>query len=109
MTFHTVIHEAALFLKHNLQFVTFGITAVMITLIGPYINGTVKRVTASWHWIVRYILFVLLCTLGYGFLSHTLYSWMKKWFIHLPEMQLILWVAVMYLGLAWIAKQHNKI
>jgi hypothetical protein len=109
MTFQTVVHDAAQFLRQNIQFITFGITAVTVTLVGPYINGTVKRITASLHWTLRYILFVLLCTLGYGFLSHTLYFWLKKWLIHLPEIQLILWVSAIYLGLAWVAKQQKEI
>jgi hypothetical protein len=109
MTFHSIVHDAAQFLQHNIQFVTFGIVAVTITLVGPYINSVLKKVTESLHWLLKYVLFVLLCTLGYGFLSHSLYFWLKKWFIHLPEMYLIIWVSVIYLGLAWFAKQQKEI
>ncbi len=109
MTFHSILHDTAQFLRHNIQFVTFGITAVTITLVGPYINGTVKRITASLHWLIRYIVFVLLCTLGYGFLTQILYFWMKKWIIRLPDIQLLIWTSLIYLGLAWFAKQQKEI
>ncbi|HEX2956656.1 MAG TPA: DUF3392 family protein [Chitinispirillaceae bacterium] len=109
MTFHSIIHDSALFLRHNIQFVAFGITAVTVTLIGPYINGTVKRISASLHWLIRYVLFVLLCTLGYGFLTQVLYFWLKKWIIRLPDIHLLIWTSLIYLGLAWFAKQQKEI
>jgi hypothetical protein len=109
MTFHSILHESAEYVRHNIQFVTFGITAVSITLVSPYINGTVKQVTESLHWLLRFVVFVLLCTLGYGFLTQVSYFWLKKWLVHLPDIHLLIWTSVIYLGLAWFAIKQKKI
>lgn len=109
MTFHSILHDCAQYVRHNIQFVTFGITAVSITLVSPYINNTIKQITATLHWLLRYVVFVLLCTLGYGFLTQVLYFWLKKWLVHLPDMHLVIWTSLIYLGLAWFAKQEKKL
>ena len=105
----SIIRDIALFIRQNMQFVSFGITAVTIMLIGPFINGTVKRICMSMHWLLRYVVYVLLCTAGYGFLAHFLYYGIKSWLSGLSGVLLITWTLAIYLVLAWFAKQQKAI
>lgn len=89
--------------------VCFGITAVTLILAGPDINGIVQRLTRSFHWLVRYCLFVLMCTIGYGFLTQVLYRGLKYWLVRQHGFALVLMTAGMYLVLAFFAKKQKKI
>ena len=61
------------------------------------------------HWILRYLIFIILCTIGYGFLSHILFNGIKKWLAGQASLPLIGWTIGIYLVLAWIAKQRKAI
>jgi hypothetical protein len=105
---HPVIYIAGLIRQHMSE-VCFGITAVSLILAGPAINGFVQRLTKSFHWFVRYLVFVLMCTIGYGFLSQVIFRGLKQWFAHQGAVSLILITTALYLVLAFFAKKQGQI
>ena len=105
---HPIIYLAGL-VRQYMSEVCFGITAVSLILAGPAINGFVQRLTASFHWLVRYLLFVLMCTAGYGLLTQVIYRGLKHWFIHQRGLALILITTGIYLVLAFFAKKQGRI
>jgi len=78
-------------------------------LTGPAINRMVKQLSRSLHWLLRYAIFIILCTAVYGFLSQALYRGLKIWFFNLDSPMLVFWVCAIYLGLAWFAKRQREI
>lgn len=97
------------YIRNHIQEVSFGITAVTLALVAPIINGTLKQVSKNFHWLLRFIAFIILITVGYGFLSQVLYHGIRHWFHGLDNFYLILWITVIYLILAWFAIQQKKI
>lgn len=89
--------------------ISFGITAVTLMLAGPIINRTVKQLSRSLNWLLRYAIFIMLCTVVYGFLSQILYRSLRLWFVNLDNLMLDFWVCAIYLGLAWFAKRQHEI
>jgi hypothetical protein len=107
--FEDFFFALAKYARGHLSEVCFGITAVTMVLVGPYVNGVLKKLTAKLHWFLRYLLYIFLCTAGFGFLSHVIYSGVRHWFIGLSNPLLLVWTAGIYLLLAWLALQQKEI
>jgi hypothetical protein len=105
---HPILFTAGLIRQH-LSVVCFGITAVTLILSGPAINGFVQRLTQSFHWLVRYLVFVLMCTAGYGFLTQVIYHGLMRWFSTQRSLALILIATFIYLVLAFFARKQGHI
>lgn len=54
--------------RSHLYDIALAIMATLLVLFGPGINAWVQRNTASLNFIVRTLVFVLLCAVGYGLL-----------------------------------------
>lgn len=104
-----LISQFANLIRHHLPEVVFGITTVTLVLAGPYLNSVVKKMTSTMHWILRFVIFVIVVSAGYGFLAHLLYITVKNWFIHMNNITLVIVSLTSYLVLAWIAKQQREI
>jgi hypothetical protein len=104
-----LLNQTVAVIRNHLQEVVFGITTVTLVLAGPYINGILKKITAKFHWVLRFISYIVLCCAGYGFLTHYLYQTLIKIFVKLEPVPLVVITLASYLILAWFAKQHNQI
>jgi hypothetical protein len=106
---HHVILTIAGLIRQHLPEVCFGITAVSLILAGPAINEFVQRLTKTFHWLVRYFIFVLMCTIGYGFLAQVIFRGLKHWLVCQKSLSLILITTALYLVLAFFARKQGKI
>lgn len=104
-----LINELATIIRHHLTEIVFGITTVVLVLTGPHINSAVRHATSSVHWLVRFLIFVVVVCAGYGFISHLLYQYIRKWFIGMDSITLVIMIIGIYLILAWFAKQQKEI
>lgn len=52
--------------RGHLDNISLALMAVTLVLAGPAINRWIRRHTASMHFILRTLIFVLVCALGYG-------------------------------------------
>ncbi len=103
------IHVPALWMRSHLFEIAFGITAMILVVAGPFINGFVKRLSGRLHWLLRYALFVLLSTVGYGLLTHFGLQGMRNLLIRFTDGQLLGAVLATHLVLAWLLKRGNAI
>lgn len=104
-----IFNQTVSVIRNHLTEVVFGITTVTMILSGPYINGLLKKITAKFHWVLRFICYIVLCCAGYGFLTHYLYKTLIKLFVKLEPVPLVVITLTVYLLLAWFAKQRNQI
>jgi len=104
-----IFNQTVVVIRNHLQEVVFGITTVTLVLAGPYINGLLKKSTARFNWVLRFISYIILCCAGYGFLTHYLYQTLIKLFVKLEPIPLVVITITSYLTLAWFAKQHKQI
>ena len=99
----------ASFIRTYIHEICFGITAVTLMLFGPGINNSVRRLTRKLHWLLRYTVFVVLCTGGYVFLSQAIYRATKHLLLMCSKPFLVFVTVGIYLVLAWIAKEQKAI
>ena len=105
----SILAQTAQFFRQYKSEISFGLTAVTLVMAGPIINSNVKRLTGALHWSLRYLIYVLLCTVGYSLLSQAMYRGVKSWVFGLPSMWLVIAVVGAYLLLAFLAKQQKEI
>lgn len=61
--------SAAAELRPYLQDIALALVATLLVIFGDHVNGILKRAVASWIFIARIGVFVLMCTFGYGLLT----------------------------------------
>jgi len=54
--------------RSHLYDISLAIIATLLVLFGPSVNAWVQRNTSSMNFILRTLIFVLLCAVGYGLL-----------------------------------------
>jgi hypothetical protein len=105
----TALDYLASFIRTYVHEISFGITAVSLMLFGPHINRSVRRLTRKFNWIIRYGVFVLLCSGGYTVLAQLVYRGVKQLIRASSNPMAIVTTLGLYLLLAWAAKEQKAI
>lgn len=95
--------------RSHLSEIAFSITAMILVVVGPYINAGAKRLSQKFHWLFRYVLFVVLTTVGYGLLANFALRNMRGVLYSLSTGTMLLAVLLAHLVLAWMLKADKKI
>jgi hypothetical protein len=103
-----ILYIASL-IRPNLSEICLCMTAVTLVLSGPYINKFVAGLTEKLHWLTRYLVFVLMCTIGYGALSQILYRGLNHWLSRQNAFALVVFTVIIYLVLAYFARKQKRI
>jgi len=103
------IHQFASFLRAHMNSISVGLVATVLMLYGACINNYFKRITKSIPFLGRFILFVILCSVGYAFASSQMVRLLKKLLYQLPDLPLIGVVAACFVLLAFLAKSGKDI
>ena len=64
--------------RSHLYEISLAIMATLLVLFGPSINAWVQRHTASMNFLLRTLIFILLCAVGYGLLIVFATPWLAK-------------------------------
>jgi hypothetical protein len=96
-------------MRAHLSQIAFSLTAMLLVIGGPYLNSGVKKVTQRLHWLIRYALFVLLSTLGYGLITNVSFQAIRGLLMRLDHVQFIAVVLGVHLVLAWLLKRDKRI
>ena len=103
------IHQFASFLRVHLDSISVGLIATLLMIYGASINNYFKRVTKSIPFVGRFVLFVILCSVGYAFACSQLVIFLKMGLRQLSDLPLIGTVAGAFLLLAFLAKSGKDI
>jgi hypothetical protein len=104
-----LIDFSARWMRGHLTEIAISITAMSLVVAGPYINAGLKRLARNLHWLLRYALFVLLSTLGYGLITNVSMSNLRAFLRILNGGQLLAAVLFAHLLLAWLLKRDRAI
>jgi hypothetical protein len=104
-----VLNIIAQYTRTHLDSVSIGLVATFLMVYGYKINGIFRKQTRSMHFFIRYVLFVVLCSAGYGFASSQATKMLKTWLKGLPNVQLVGAVFVGFLILGFLAKRGKEV
>jgi hypothetical protein len=103
------VNMAGQWMRGHLTEIAFSITAMILVVGGPYINAGMKSLSQKLHWVLRYALFVLLSTAGYGLITNFGLRNMRGFLLRLGNWQLLAAVLAAHLILAWLLKRDKAI
>jgi TctA family transporter len=86
-----------------------AIIATVLVIFGSDINRTIKRLVAKQHFIVRTLVFVLVCAFGYGLLTVWLTSLLALQLARLPSAYLVPVVFSVFCVLGMYAQKQRHI
>ena len=103
------IHQFASFLRVHLNSISVGLIATLLMIYGASINNYFKRITKSFPFVGRFVLFVILCSVGYAFACSQLVRLLKMGLQQLSDLPLIGVVISCFILLAFLAKSGKDI
>lgn len=104
-----LIAQGGHLVRDNLHVVCIGIVAVVLMLLGPACMRFVLDRISKLHWLLRYLIVILLITAVYGAASNLLYWWLKHFLSSMKNASLFFVTIGIYLGLGLLAKSKKKI
>ena len=86
-----------------------AIIATVLVIFGNDINRAIKRLVAKQHFIVRTLVFVLVCAFGYGLLTVFMTSLLAQQLAKLPNVYLVPVVFAIFFILGMYAQKQRHI
>ncbi len=83
--------------------------ATLLVIFGNEINNTVKRLVAKQHFIVRTLVFILVCAFGYGLLTVWLTSLLAGLLAKVASLYLLPLVFIIFFLLGMYAQKQRHI
>lgn len=95
-------------LSHDKE-VALALVATSLIIFGEDINAVVRRALKPFHFFVRFLGFVMLCSLGYGFLTVYATRFVNQALHSINIIYVPLIVAVLFVGLALFASKRHQL
>ena len=86
-----------------------AIIATILVIFGNDINGAVKKLVVKQHFIIRTLVFVLVCAFGYGLLTVWLTSILAMQLEKIPSLYLLPSVFIIFFALGMYAQKQRHI
>lgn len=104
-TIRQSLNSISVWLSPHQEFIIVAIASTILVLGGGYINQAVKSHFSQNHFIIRTIVFILLCSIGYGFLATFLNQGIGLLFQSLNKTYFGPVVILIFLGLGILAER----
>jgi undecaprenyl pyrophosphate phosphatase UppP len=89
--------------------VALAIIATLLVVFGNDINGSIKKMLSKQHFIVRIVIFILICTFGYGLLTVWLTNLLAAQLASIPTVYLAPTISGTFILLALYAQKQRHI
>lgn len=103
------IHQFADFLRFHMDSISIGLVATLLVIYGKNINNYFKRITKHIPFIGRFVLFIVLCSAGYAFLTSQLVRYLKLFLQGQADLPLIGITIGAFLILAFLARSGKDV
>ena len=89
--------------------VALAIIATLLVVFGNSINAYIKKLLSKQHFIVRTLVFILVCTFGYGLLTVWLTNILAEQLAKVPTLYLAPTICVIFISLSLYAQKQRYI
>ncbi len=95
-------------IRPHLTFVASALVATLLVIYGNNINRAVWALVRGAHFVIRTLVFVLLCAVGYGALTVFLIPFLRRLLLAAGPIWMGLLVVVAFLVVGWLAERHSR-
>ena len=93
----------------NLHQIVWALIATLMVLYGAQINQRIRRLLRPLPWVLRILLFVVICGIGYGWLSLLLVD-VTVWLLATIQPSVVsLIILIAFVGLGLLAERRRMI
>ena len=89
--------------------IALSMVATMLVIYGDVLNKHLKRFVSSYHFILRTIIFVLVCAFGYGLLTVYAAPFVKQLVLMIPHLYRGISIVAVFLLLGYLAEHRRYI
>ncbi|MGJ8679078.1 DUF3392 domain-containing protein [Paraglaciecola sp.] len=89
--------------------ISITILATILVVYGDVINKHIKRMISPYHFIIRTLVFVLVCAFGYGFLLVIATPYVKQLILMIPHEYRGVCIIGVFLSLGYLAEHRRYI
>ena len=86
-----------------------AIIATLLVIFGNDINNNLKKLVAKQHFIIRSVIFVLVCAFGYGVLTVWLTGLLSTQLSHIPNVYIVPVIFLIFSLLGMYAQKQRHI
>ncbi|MEJ2042457.1 MAG: DUF3392 domain-containing protein [Reinekea sp.] len=94
--------------RPHLTFIASALIATILVIYGERINKAVWALVKGAHFIIRTLVFVILCAFGYGAIAVFLVPWVKKVLLLPGSLWLGPVVVVAFFLVGWLAEKRSR-
>ena len=96
-------------LRPHLDPIALAIVATLLVIFGGELNRWVRKSVRRYHFVVRLMVFILVCAVGYGVATVFITELVSQMLGGLSNHYLALVVALIFIGLGLIAEERNQL
>lgn len=101
-------HQLTSLMRPYLADISLALVATCLVVFGDKLNKLIKRFVQKWHFIMRVLVFILMCTFGYGLLTLWLQPFIESILRHIEDsyQPIIVFTCFCFLGVMAERKRH---
>ncbi len=101
-----LVEFSSLFAPH-LRFLASAMVASLLVIFGKDINRGVLGLVKRAHFVLRTLVFVILCAVGYGFITVQGGIWLAQLLGQIDRLFLGVVIVLLFIGIGWLAERRS--
>ena len=102
-----LLTQVTAFARTHLATISTAFTLVLLVVFGDNVNRFVKKAVRTRPFLVRTLVFILLCTFGYGMLAVWMTPLISKAFLYFGDRYLAPVIVAAFIGLGMLAERKQ--
>ncbi|MCH8531351.1 MAG: DUF3392 domain-containing protein [Saccharospirillum sp.] len=94
--------------RPHLTFIASALVATLLVIYGNNLNRAVWAMMRNAHFIVRTLVFVALCAIGYGALTVYLIPFVRRLLAMAGPVWMGVLILAVFLLMGWLAERHSR-
>lgn len=95
-------------IRPHLTFISSALVATLLVIYGNSLNRAVWTLVRGAHFIIRTLVFIALCAVGYGALTVYLIPFVRRLLLMAGSVWLGVLVVAIFILVGWLAEKHSR-
>lgn len=107
--FESVLSQLSRFMQPYYSAIALSIVATLLVIYGDVLNKKLKRFVSPHHFVIRTLVFVVVCAFGYGLLTVFAAPFVKQLLLMIPYLYRGISIIAVFLLLGYLAEHRRYI
>lgn len=102
------LFQLSSWLRPHLGLIAFSYVASLLAIFGHRVCRGVQSMMAGAHFILRTLVFIMLCAIGLGIILSFGSQLLSQWLAQIPSLWLGLTIVVSFMVVGWLAEKYSR-